>query len=522
MGWGGSDFSNSQQCPFRDLRLKDYPRVESKTKQICTCTLALLIQRPSVQNSSAKRSWGFEKMATCFFPFTICLLGCIFYSQCAVFIPQEEASAVLYRYKRYNSGRLEEVVKDNLERECIEEKCSFEEAREVFENQEKTMEFWKEYIDGNQCDSNPCLNGATCEDDVGDYHCWCAAGFEGRNCELDATCFTKNGGCKQICKHDRVGKAVCSCVPGYRLKADRMSCEPAVSFPCGMIGAPEAKGVATITRGLFENWDSFGNDTDDLPSATAMTPMENTTTRIVVQTAHRERVVGGTDSKKGEIPWQVHLLNDKWVGFCGGSIVNQKWIVTAAHCLEDRPHAIVAGEHNTQAEDNTEQYRTISRTVLFPTYNASQKYDKDIALLELDVPLELNSYVTPICIADKDFTNSLLRHGTGTVSGWGRLTHGGRPANILQVLKLKFIDRSTCMRNSRYTITPNMFCAGHPDSKDTCQGDSGGPYTTEVEGTWFLTGITSWGEQCAMKGKYGVYTKVSRYVRWVRDTTKLV
>lgn len=163
----------------------------------------------------------------------------------------------------------------------------------------------------------------------------------------------------------------------------------------------------------------------------------------------------------------------------------------------------------------------MARALPHPTYNASQKYHNDIALLELDAPLELNHYVTPICVADRDFTNNLLRFGIGTVSGWGRLAYQGRPASILQVLKVHFIDRPTCLRSTRYTILPNMFCAGHPtEAKDTCQGDSGGPYTTEMEGTWFLTGITSWGEQCAMKDKYGIYTRVSKYVRWIKELTK--
>ncbi|XP_066496121.1 coagulation factor IX [Tiliqua scincoides] len=406
------------------------------------------------------------------------------------------------------------MIPGNLERECVEERCSFEEAREVFENTEKTMEFWKTYIDGNQCDSNPCLNGAKCEDDVGNYICWCPAGFEGRNCELDATCATKNGGCKQFCKNDAKGKAVCSCAPGYRLEVDQRSCEPTVPFPCGKISSPEALKIVVPTRNQFETWLTF-NSSDDIDEQV------DNTTQVVPLTASRIRVVGGTDSKKGEIPWQVYLLNNKGEGFCGGSIVNEKWIVTAAHCLEYEPHTVVAGEHNTEEKDYTEQNRTVARAIPHPTYNTSKKYHNDIALLELDSPLELNHYVTPICIADRDFTNNLLRFGTGTVSGWGRLAYQGRPSNILQVLKVQFIDRPTCLRSTRYTILSNMFCAGHPrDAKDTCQGDSGGPYTTEMEGTWYLTGITSWGEQCAMKDKYGIYTRVSKYVKWIREMTK--
>lgn len=191
---------------------------------------------------------------------------------------------------------------------------------------------------------------------------------------------------------------------------------------------------------------------------------------------------------------------------------------TCCYCY----NGFFSGEHNTNEIDHTEQNRTIAKIIPHPTYNASKKYHNDIALLKLDAPLVLNSYVTPICIADKDFTNNLVKFGTSSVSGWGRLTYGGRTAHILQVLRVQFIDRATCLRSTRFTILPNMFCAGHQyEAKDTCQGDSGGPHATDMEGTWFLTGITSWGEQCAMKDKYGIYTRVAKYVKWIRDTTRL-
>uniref|UniRef100_A0A8D2J5L2 Coagulation factor IX n=1 Tax=Varanus komodoensis TaxID=61221 RepID=A0A8D2J5L2_VARKO len=423
---------------------------------------------------------------------------------------------VLYRHRRYNTGRLEEVVPGNLERECMEEKCSYEEAREVFENDQKTMEFWRFYLDGDQCTSNPCQNGGTCKDDISNYVCWCPAGYEGRNCELDATCSTRNGGCKQICKNGPTGTAVCSCAPGYRLMDDNRRCEPTVPFPCGRITSPEAlNDKSTRATNTIDDWIIHPNATDeDEESVNSI--------QIVSRKSNRTRVVGGQDSKKGEVPWQVYLRNSEGKGFCGGSIINEKWIVTAAHCLMQNVIDIVAGEHNVNSPDHTEQVRQVSRAIPHPTYNTTNMYHNDIALLELASPLELNHYVTPICLADREFTNNLLRFGLGTVSGWGRLTHQGRMASVLQVLRVQFIDRLTCLRNTRYSITPFMFCAGVPaEAKDTCQGDSGGPYATDLEGTWFLTGITSWGEQCAQKDKYGVYTRVAKYMKWIRDTTRL-
>ncbi|XP_050757847.1 coagulation factor IX [Gymnogyps californianus] len=458
---------------------------------------------------------------------SICLLGACLGAESTVFIENKEASSVLRRQKRANSNRLEEVIAGNLERECIEEKCSFEEAREVFENTEKTMEFWKTYIDGDQCDPNPCKNGAVCKDAVSSYVCWCPAGYEGRNCEIDFTCAIKNGGCKHFCRHDPPQKVVCSCAAGYRLHEDGKSCEPTVLYPCGRITAPEAKSKLTRAINTFEHWNTTAEDHDDAHDEVLDNVTETstaTTTKITPIIKTGTRVVGGSDSMKGEVPWQVYLVNSHGVGFCGASIINEKWVVTAAHCLQPGDNVTaVAGEYNINEEDNTEQRRKVVKILPHPTYNATiNKHHNDIALLELDQPLSFNSYVTPICIGSREFTNTLLKHGMGTVSGWGSTLFRGRPATILQILKVPFVDRPTCLKSTSTTILQNMFCAGFPaGGSDTCGGDSGGPYTTEIEGTWFLTGITSWGEECAKPGKYGIYTRVSKYLKWIKEITRL-
>ncbi|XP_027979627.1 coagulation factor IX isoform X2 [Eumetopias jubatus] len=405
---------------------------------------------------------------------TICLLGYLLSAECTVFLDRKNATKILNRPKRYNSGKLEEFVQGNLERECMEEKCSFEEAREVFENTEKTTEFWKQYV--------------------------------------DVTCNIKNGRCKQFCKLGAGNKVVCSCTTGYQLAGDQRSCEPAVPFPCGRVSVPHVSTTRTRAETFFSNMD-YENSTEVEKNFENLTQPLNDLTRIV----------GGKDAKPGQFPWQV-LLNGKVDAFCGGSIINEKWVVTAAHCIEpDDKITVVAGEYNTEVREPTEQKRNVIRTILHHSYNATiNKYNHDIALLELDEPLTLNSYVTPICVADREYTNIFLKFGSGYVSGWGRVFNRGRSASILQYLKVPLVDRATCLRSTKFTIYNNMFCAGfHEGGKDSCQGDSGGPHITEVEGISFLTGIISWGEECAMKGKYGIYTKVSRYVNWIKEKTKL-
>lgn len=154
-----------------------------------------------------------------------------------------------------------------------------------------------------------------------------------------------------------------------------------------------------------------------------------------------------------------------------------------------------------------------------PLYVPKQSlYDHDVALLRLEKPIEFSIYAQPICLGPKDFTESLIRSGDeATVSGWGRVRFQGSTSSTLQKVELPYVERTECKDSSRERITHFMFCAGYSDvAKDACQGDSGGPHAMRHRETWFLTGIVSWGEECAKEGKYGVYTRVSHYYRWMR------
>ena len=161
-----------------------------------------------------------------------------------------------------------------------------------------------------------------------------------------------------------------------------------------------------------------------------------------------------------------------------------------------------------------------------PNYDGRKsRYNHDIALLKLASPVELSDHRLPICVGPRDFTETPMRDAPNSlVSGWGRLKLQGLEASKLQILEAPYVERTTCKRSSRHLVTRFMFCAGHTrwgSQRDSCQGDSGGPHATNHQGTWFLTGIVSRKEECAKEGKYGVYTRVSRYYRWISNTTGL-
>lgn len=186
---------------------------------------------------------------------------------------------------------------------------------------------------------------------------------------------------------------------------------------------------------------------------------------------------------------------------------------------------IFPGEHDVNVVEASESNHDVAEEHIHPSYDfENSKFNHDIALLKLATPVELSNERRSICLGPKTFIQNLLRDSSSSlVSGWGRIRVLGREADKLQKLSVPLVDRTLCKQSSREHITRFMFCAGFADGlTDSCQGDSGGPHATNYKGTWFLTGIVSWGEGCAQKGKYGVYTRVSRYYNWISQTTGIL
>ncbi|XP_042348809.1 coagulation factor IXa [Plectropomus leopardus] len=463
-----------------------------------------------------------------------------------VFLSSQAADSVLRRHKRYNTGVFEEMLEGDLERECKEEVCDLEEAREIFEDDKKTMEFWVAYIDGNQCKSSPCLNQGLCKDHLGYYTCACPSGFTGTNCEIVIArrCDLNNGDCMHFCESMGTFGAKCSCARGYRLIEDGVSCEPDAEFPCGRtalkevstafkrsmwnaslqnntnitIAASHSSTPASTLTSLPASNDSVENQSDKkLPLRTirdAEVPTEE-------QPKPYKRIVGGKVVIPGEIPWQVALIaRPTGQLFCGGSILSERWVITAAHCLVEAQGSffIRVGEHNIYIHEDTEQDHEVLKQHIHPRYNSSiSLYNHDIALLYLKNSITFSTTVRPICIGPMAFTEAIVKeYSPATVSGWGRTRFLGFTADNLQKVEVPFTDRTECKDSSSARITSYMFCAGYYDvDKDACQGDSGGPHTNRFHDTWFLTGIVSWGEECAKQGKYGVYTRLSLYYSWI-------
>ncbi|NXE38734.1 FA9 factor, partial [Ptilorrhoa leucosticta] len=403
-----------------------------------------------------------------------------------VFMRKDKAHEVLRVHKRANHF-LEEIRPGNLERECNEEKCSFEEAKEIFHSQEKTVRnLILGKIEGslNPCSTNPCNNGGVCKIRHYSYFCICPPEYGGHNCETgELECWYKNGGCWQYCRDG--GSAfhvVCSCARDYALHEDGKRCVQAgKAGPCSLhrVG-PAADSVQEPGPAL-------------VPGSASPLP-------------------------------QVLLRNSRDVGFCGGSLIGRRWVLTAAHCLDlVSPQHVTLGEHGAPltAAELCEQKIAVERSWTHPHYN-SNNYNGDIALLYLSSAAVFNEYVIPICLPSPNLAALLSEEGkVGMVSGWGATHKRGSTLRFLMKVQLPIVGLERCQQAMDSPLTDSMFCAGHSTAAaDACKGDSGGPFTVSHHNTWFLLGIVSWGEGCAEQGKYGVYTRVSNYIPWIKEVVE--
>ncbi|XP_018587706.2 trypsin-1-like isoform X1 [Scleropages formosus] len=226
-----------------------------------------------------------------------------------------------------------------------------------------------------------------------------------------------------------------------------------------------------------------------------------------VALAEDDKIVGGYECPKHSVPYQVSL--NSGYHFCGGSLVNENWVVSAAHCYKSLIE-VRLGEHNIQQTENTEQVISSSSVIRYPYYD-SWTIDNDIMLIKLSKPAAFDSYVQPVALPE-----GCAAAGTMCmVSGWGNTMSSTADSNKLQCLEIPILSQKECENAYPGMITSSMFCAGYLEGgKDSCQGDSGGPVVCDG----VLQGVVSWGYGCAEKDHPGVYAKVCEFTQWLKDT----
>uniref|UniRef100_A0A673HAF6 Trypsin-like n=1 Tax=Sinocyclocheilus rhinocerous TaxID=307959 RepID=A0A673HAF6_9TELE len=221
------------------------------------------------------------------------------------------------------------------------------------------------------------------------------------------------------------------------------------------------------------------------------------------------KIVGGEDATAGSWPWQVSIHSTAFGGhFCGGSLINKDWVLSAAHCFQ---------RYESQSGSNPNEVLRTASVINHPDYY-DPTHDNDIALLKLSSSVTFTNYIRPVCLAA---AGSKYAAGTETwVTGWGALQSGGSSPDKLQEVMIPVVSSSDCDDAYGGGITSNMICAGllNEGGKDSCQGDSGGPLVTRNGSLWIQSGVVSFGIGCADPRYPGVYARISQYQDWITST----
>ncbi|CAG9134477.1 unnamed protein product [Plutella xylostella] len=206
-------------------------------------------------------------------------------------------------------------------------------------------------------------------------------------------------------------------------------------------------------------------------------------------------VAGGVSAKHGELPWHVGVYKkttEPYKQICGGSIVTQTLVISAAHCFWDdtlklqeaKNYAVAAGKIYkpwSEPADTEAQKRDVENIVVPDKFfGAETNFDYDLALVFLKEPFEYRSFIKPVCLNfNKRVEAEQLRPGSyGKVAGWGFTGPQSPPSAVLKVVELPYMDEGSCLRSApegyRDLVTSQKFCAGSEDGKTVCKGDSGG------------------------------------------------
>lgn len=250
------------------------------------------------------------------------------------------------------------------------------------------------------------------------------------------------------------------------------------------------------------------------------------------------RIHGGSETTPDLHPWAALLMYSKSRArvspVCAGSLINDQYVLTAAHCVASRDWKLVhvrlsewdiSDERNCTEVHNDiicKQEFKLQKVIIHESYDRrSKQYANDIALLQLSEKVVFGKFVKPICLPlATTFQRMVIENDEFTVVGWGETERKLRSEKQL-VTTLLGKHRSICnelFRDQGIELSHLQLCVGGDDGNDSCRGDSGGPLMKQILGVWYLIGMVSFGKgECGLKNQPAVYTNVEPYLDWIEN-----
>uniref|UniRef100_A0AAY4DC10 trypsin n=1 Tax=Denticeps clupeoides TaxID=299321 RepID=A0AAY4DC10_9TELE len=374
------------------------------------------------------------------------------------------------------------------------------------------------------CQPDPCMNGGSCQKGRtrSQFTCLCPPDFSGTFCEI-GNCYVGDGeSYRGFISRTVDGE---ECLPwNHHL------------IPYKETDGSEGLGSHNYCRNPDDddapwcfikeqkqlNW-NYCNITECDGKGTAPPPVQFQECGQPYIPNVAPRIFGGKKARPAAHPWQASLqvrTRHSELPFshhCGGILIDSCWVLTAAHCIDQtNDMQVELGGVRLDKKEESEQIIPVRDVIVHEDYREEpDALYSDIALLRLKAVdghcANETKYVKTACLPTVSFTN-----GTKcTISGWGVTEKG---TDTLLEAKVRLIAQMMCNSPQVYDnrLDATQFCAGKMEGGvDTCQGDSGGPLMCASNGTHYIYGVVSWGDNCGKKNKPGVYARVDQFIDWI-------
>nr|XP_054748066.1 suppressor of tumorigenicity 14 protein homolog [Lytechinus pictus] len=217
-------------------------------------------------------------------------------------------------------------------------------------------------------------------------------------------------------------------------------------------------------------------------------------------------IMGFAVTTRGKWPWHAGVISSSKSPYCGGTLINRKWVLTAGHCVVGlRNGKVYLGITNWKTGREDGQTIPVERIWVHPNYTGGPAYQNDLGIMKLKEPATLNNFVQPACLPPRGY---VIPDGSYvTATGWGSIVESSATPPDLQEVRLPTVPLEYCRNHYSLELLDSVVCAGYSNGyTSTCFGDSGGPLVSFINGTWYSIGSVSAGESCGGPYRPNIFT----------------